>query len=718
MDTTSRPRVKNKAAAPVQITAEQLLREAVSHSETKPKAPTTRFADLEELHEYQGRKRQEFEKYVRQNPDNINNFTRYASWELEQREYDRARSVFERGLDRHPTDVKLWMRYIDAELKEKNINHSRNLLDRAVTILPRVDKLWFKYVYTEETLQDVERTREIFERWMSWEPESTAWNQFIKFELRYGEVDNARAIFERYVIVHPEPATWIKFAKFEMENGTMDLVRAVFEQACDVLGDEFMSEKVIIEFARFETKLEEYERARSIYKYALDRLPRSKSQNIHKAYTEFEKQFGDTTGIENVVLAKRRVQYEDELRQNPKNYDTWFDLARLEDSAGDVDRVREVYERAITQTPPLEKKYWRRYIFLFLFYATFEEAIAGDIKRAEQVYEQALKHIPHNHFTFAKIWLQKARFYVRQMDITAARKTLGHGLGLCPKNKLFKEYIALEKKLYEFQRCRILYEKWLAFDPNNTAAWKDFAELERGLADIPRARAIYDIATGPDLNLDMPEIIWKDYIDFETEEEEFERARALYEKLLQRTDHVKVWISYAQFEINISEEGDEENEDEAVVPEDAKQRARAIFKRANDLYKQKGEKEYRVALLQAWNSFEATHGNEEEQQRVEKMMPKQVKKRRRIDEDNFEESVDWIFPADDEGAGKLASLLAKANAWKKQQEAAKKVESSATAAVDANGNDDDGEEDDDDMAKLEVLGKSVRNGEDRDEDDE
>ena len=447
----------NKAAAPIQITAEQLLREAVSHSETKFKPPTTRFSDLEELHEFQGRKRKEFEDYIRRNRLNVNNFTRYATWELEQREYARARSVFERGIDNHPTEVKLWLRYIDAELKEKNINHARNLLDRAVTILPRIDKLWFKYVYTEETLQDVERTREVFERWMAWEPEPTAWNQYIKFELRYGEVDNARSIFERYVIVHPDPATWLKFTKFEMEHGTVDLVRAVFEQACDILGDEFMSEKVIIEFARFETKVEEYERARAIYKFALDKLPRSKSQNIHKAYTEFEKQFGDTSGIEDVVLAKRRVQYEDELKQNPKNYDTWFDLARLEETGGDVERVRETYERAIAQIPPPEKKYWRRYIFLFLFYATFEEMISGDVERAKQVYEECLKLVPHKKFTFAKVWLEKARFHIRRMDLQAARKTLGISLGTCPKNKLFREYIALEVKLYEFQRYVYLF---------------------------------------------------------------------------------------------------------------------------------------------------------------------------------------------------------------------------------------------------------------------
>lgn len=38
------------------------------------------------------------------------------------------------------------------------------------------------------------------------------------------------------------------------------------------------------------------------------------------------------------------------------------------------------------------------------------------------------------------------------------------------------------------------------------------------------------------------------FIDFETAEGEFERARALYERLLDRTKHLKVWISYAEFE--------------------------------------------------------------------------------------------------------------------------------------------------------------------------
>jgi len=120
--------------------------------------------------------------------------------------------------------------------------------------------------------------------------------------------------------------------------------------------------------------MHEHERARAIYKFALDRMPRSKSVNLHKAYTTFEKQFGDSEGVEDVVLEKRRVQYEDELRASPKNYDAWLDLARLEERAGQEDRVRDVYERAIAQLPPSsEKRHWRRYLYLWLFYATYEE---------------------------------------------------------------------------------------------------------------------------------------------------------------------------------------------------------------------------------------------------------------------------------------------------------------------------------------------------------
>src|SRR5258708_15688017 len=97
MATSGPPRVKNKAAAPIQISAEQLLREAVDRQEPGTQAPTTRFGDLEELHEHQGRRRREFENRVRRNRLNLTSWVGYAGWELAPEEDPRARPVFERA---------------------------------------------------------------------------------------------------------------------------------------------------------------------------------------------------------------------------------------------------------------------------------------------------------------------------------------------------------------------------------------------------------------------------------------------------------------------------------------------------------------------------------------------------------------------------------------------------------------------------------------------
>lgn len=664
-------RIKNKAAAPVQISAEMLLKEASEHQMVKEKAPTTRFSDLEELKEFQGRKRSEFEKYIRIAPERLHNWSRYAEWEADQKDLTRARSVWERALTHHQTDPAVWLRYCDMELTNRNINHAKNLLDRAVTLLPRVSKLWFKYVYCLELLGDVQGTRQVFHRWLQWEPEAEVWYAGIKFELRYQETDNARALYERWTYVHGEPNTWLKYARFEMEYGTPELVRDVFSQSVEALGEDFMSEKIFLEYARFEAvRMHEHDRARAIYKFALDRMPRSKSVNLHKAYTTFEKQFGDSEGVEDVVLEKRRVQYEDELRSSPKNYDAWLDLARLEERAGQEDRVRDVYERAIAQLPPSsEKRHWRRYLYLWLFYATYEELESKDIERTESIYKACLKLIPHTQWTSAKVWLNYAYFLVRQGRLTDARKALGQAIGKAPKNKVFKEYIELEKSLFEFDRARQLYEKWVSWDPSNAEAWKSFAELERGLADSDRARAIYETAISEDV-VDMPELLWKEFIDFEVDNEEYERARALYEALLQKTSHVKVWTSFAQFEASIPSSDDDDNDDSDRLRIAAQKRVRAVFERGYKAMKEQDLKEERVALLKAWEAFEKAQGTPETLENVTKQMPSRVKKRRRLDDDSFEEYMDWVFPADNEGEKKLASLLEKARAWKAQKLAA------------------------------------------------
>ena len=660
-------KVKNKAPAELQITAEQLLREAKERQlEIVPPPPKQKIQDAAELADYQLRKRKEHEDAIRKNRSNMSAWMKYAAWEEQQREVNRARSVYERAMDVDHRNISLWIRYAEMEMRNKQVNHARNLWDRAVTLLPRANQFWYKYTYMEEMLENVPGCRAVFERWMEWQPEEQAWLTYIKFELRYREIDRARSIYERFVYVHPEVKNWIRYAKFEEGHGFVKSARSIYERAVEFFGEEYMEERLFVAFAKFEENQKEHDRARVIYKYALDAMPREKCADLYKAYTIHEKKFGERAGIETVILKKRRLQYEEEVTENPNNYDAWFDLIRLTISEGDTEAVRETFERAVANVPPSkEKQFWRRYIYLWINYAVYEETEAGDAERARKVYSTCLDLIPHRRFTFAKVWLLYAQFELRQKDVKRARQALGCAVGKCPKAKLYRGYIDLEIQLREFHRCRTLYEKFLTFDPENCAAWMKFAELETLLGDVDRARAIYELAVNQP-RLDMPEILWKAYIDFEIEQDEPDRARDLYRQLLSKTQHVKVWLSFAQFELS-------------VPHEDRIAQARHVYEEANRSLRNSfaPDKEHRLMLLEAWRDFEREEGDEDGKglRAVQDLMPRRVKKRRRVDQDDeqqggvgaWEEYFDYIFP-EDEGDRPMLKLLAKAKKWKKQKE--------------------------------------------------
>ncbi|XP_057741481.1 uncharacterized protein LOC130960156 [Arachis stenosperma] len=508
-------RVKNKTPALIQITAEQILREARERQEAEIRPPKQKITDPTELGEYRLRKRKEFEDLIRRVRWNIGVWIKYAEWEESQKDLKRARSVWERALEVDYKNHTLWLKYAEMEMKNKFINHARNVWDRAVTLLPRVDQLWYKYIHMEEMLGNVAGARQVFERWMK--------------------------------------------------------------------------------------------------------------------YVAFEKQYGDREGIEDAIVGKRRFQYEDEVRKNPLNYDSWFDYIRLEESVGNKERIREVYERAIANVPPAEvKRFWQRYIYLWINYALYEELDAEDVDPTRDVYRKCLNLIPHSKFSFAKIWLLAAQFEIRQLNLKGARQILGNAIGKAPKDKIFNKYIEIELQLGNIDRCRKLYEKYLEWSPQNCYAWSKYAELERSLSETDRARAIFELAIAQPA-LDMPELLWKAYIDFETAEGEFERARVLYERLLNRTKHLKVWISYAEFEAQNSLDLREEEQKRECL-----QRARRVFE------------EEREMLLEKWLNMEAASGEVGDVNLVQSKLPKKLKKRRQVTSEDgsarIEEFIDYLFP--------------------------------------------------------------------------
>jgi len=97
----------------------------------------------------------------------------------------------------------------------------------------------------------------------------------------------------------------------------------------------------------------------------------------------------------------------------------------------------------------------------------------------------------------------------------------------------------------------------------------------------------------------MPELLWKSFIDFEVSEGAYDRSRTrvreVYERLVGRTGHVKVWISWAIFEgsvLRVPSEDDEEEEEEKDegLPGDLEE-ARRVFERGYKELKNRGLKE-------------------------------------------------------------------------------------------------------------------------------
>ncbi|CAN8290067.1 unnamed protein product [Cochlearia groenlandica] len=616
---------KNKTSAPVQITAEQIIREARDRQEAAEFGPLKqKIADSTELSDYRLRRRKDFEDQIRCAGRDVKAFVNYARWEESREEYARARSVFERalGASDHYKNRTLWLKYAEFEMKNKFVNSARNVWDRAVALLPRVDQLWYKYIHMEEMLGNVAGARQIFHRWINCSPDQQqAWLSFIKFELRYNEIERARSLYERFVLIHPKASSFIRYAKFEMKiGGGKVAARQVYERASEMFkgDDEEEAEILFVSFAEFE-------------------------------------------GDRGASLRAAQVKKEKKKKKSPLDYDSWFDDVRREEALGNnKDRIREIYERAIANVPPAEeKRYWQRYIYLWINYALYEDIETGDVDRTRAVYRQCLKLIPHTKFSFAKIWLLAAQFEIRQLNLTGARQILGNAIGKAPsKDKIFKKYIEIELQLGNIDWCRKLYERYLEWSPENCYAWCKYAEFERSLSETERVGAIFELAISQPA-LDMPELLWKAYIDFEISQGELDRTRGLYERLLDGSKHYKVWVSFAKFEASTTTQQGGGG--------DGRDRARAVFNRAYSFYKDSAPelKEERATLLDEWLGMEMSFGKLGDVSVVQS----KLKKRKSITLEDvskeYEEYNDYLFPEESQTAN--LKILEAAYKWKKQK---------------------------------------------------
>ena len=99
MSRRNQNQVKNRAPAPIQISAEQILREAADRQDEHILEPIVKVHDAEEYQSHLADRRKHYEDNIRYRREHIGNWVKYARFEEDNKELERARSIFERALE-------------------------------------------------------------------------------------------------------------------------------------------------------------------------------------------------------------------------------------------------------------------------------------------------------------------------------------------------------------------------------------------------------------------------------------------------------------------------------------------------------------------------------------------------------------------------------------------------------------------------------------------
>ncbi|KAL5994864.1 hypothetical protein ACLOJK_024921 [Asimina triloba] len=301
----------------------------------------------------------------------------------------------------------------------------------------------------------------------------TLWVGFARLYETHNDIPNARVIFEKavqvdYKTVDNLASVWCEWAEMELRNnnfkGALGLMRqATAEPSVEVKrrvaadGHEpvqmklHKSLRVWTFYVDLDESLGTLESTRAVYERILDLKIATPQIIINYALLlEENKYFEDAFRV-----YERGVK----IFKYPHVKDIWVTyLSKFVKRYGKtkLERARELFEHAIEMTPAEDVKQ------LYMQYAKLEEDY-GLAKRAMKVYDDATKAVPDNE-----------------------------------KMSMYEIYIARATEIFGVPRTREIYEQAIesgVLHKDAIAMCIKYAELEKSLGEIDRARGIYVYAS-------------------------------------------------------------------------------------------------------------------------------------------------------------------------------------------------------------------------------
>ncbi|RPB29386.1 TPR-like protein [Terfezia boudieri ATCC MYA-4762] len=294
------------------------------------------------------------------------------------------------------------------------------------------------------------------------------WANYAKFYEKGGDLRNARIIMEKAVkvpfkTVQELAEMWINWADLELRNENFDRAMEIMAKATQA------PKKSTVDF--FDEKIPPQQRVHKSWKmwsYYVDMVESVGTlDDTRKVYERiFELRIATPQTVVNYAnLLEENKYFEDsfkvyerglDLFSYPVAFELWnLYLTKAVNRRMDIERLRDLFEQAIDGVPPKFAKP------LYLMYGNLEEE-RGLARHAMRIYERATRAVSDEN-----------RF------------------------EMFNFYITKSASNFGLTSTRPIYERAIEALPDKEAKEMclKFAEMERRLGEIDRARAIYGHAS-------------------------------------------------------------------------------------------------------------------------------------------------------------------------------------------------------------------------------
>ncbi|PHH66323.1 hypothetical protein CDD82_1569 [Ophiocordyceps australis] len=324
------------------------------------------------------------------------------------------------------------------------------------------------------------------------------WSDYARFYQKGGDMRNARIIMEKavkvpYKSVDELADTWIQWARMELDDGNINEANRIMNKA--------VQGPLRSRIDYFDETLSPQQRVHKSWKlwsFYVDLMERTST--LDEVRTVYERIFElgiatPQTVVNYANLLEEREYYEDSFKVYERglslfekdpiiNFELWnLYLSKAMDRNIDIERLRDLFEQAVRGCPP---KFAKR---IYIMYGNMEEE-RGLVRHAMRIYERATREVADED-----------------------------------RADMFNFHITKMASNFGLPSTRPIYESAITALPDSEA--KDmcvkFADMEKRLGEIDRARAIYKYASqfcDPRTNGDFWEY-WKKFEEQHGNEDTF-----------------------------------------------------------------------------------------------------------------------------------------------------------------------------------------------------